>query len=59
LNLGDLAKSVEVSVGEDKIHGSLAVITVQAAPEVSAQTIEDKVQELLAQYTIRYRLEIV
>ncbi len=57
--LGGLAESVDVAVGEDKVYGTLAVITVKAAPEASAQTIEEKVQQILSQYTIRYRLEII
>ncbi|MBW2092887.1 MAG: acyl-CoA synthetase [Deltaproteobacteria bacterium] len=57
-SIGDLAESIDVAVGEDKIHGTLATITVKAASGVSAQTIEDKVQGILAQYTVRYRLEI-
>jgi fatty-acyl-CoA synthase len=57
--LGHLAQSVEVEVGEDKVHGSLARITLKSAPEVSRSQIEARVYEILALYTIRYRLEFL
>jgi fatty-acyl-CoA synthase len=53
-----MADSVEVKVGEDKVHGSLATLIVKPAAGVSRKAIEDKVDELLGRYTIRYRLEI-
>ncbi|MBW2062467.1 MAG: acyl-CoA synthetase [Deltaproteobacteria bacterium] len=58
-NLGDLADSVEVTVGEDKLHGSLATLVVKAASGASKEAIEEKVMELLSRYTIKYRLEII
>jgi fatty-acyl-CoA synthase len=57
-SLGKMADSVEVKVGEDKVHGSLATLIVKPAAGVSRKAIEDKVDELLGRYTIRYRLEI-
>jgi fatty-acyl-CoA synthase len=50
---------VEVRVREDKVHGSLAIITVRPASGVSAGEIENKVDEILARYTIRLHLEII
>lgn len=55
--LSDLAASVEVTVGEHKVHGSLARIRVRARPGVSAGAVERRVSELLARYTVRYELE--
>jgi fatty-acyl-CoA synthase len=57
--LGDLSDGIAVEVGEDKVHGSLASITIKAAQDISADTIRKKADELLGAYTVRYRLEIV
>jgi fatty-acyl-CoA synthase len=57
--LGSLAESVEVEVGEDKIHGSMAFISIKPAPEVSQSQIEARVDEILALYTIKYRVQFV
>lgn len=55
--LSDLAASVEVTVGEHKVHGSLARIRVCALPGVSSDAVERRVSEILARYTVRYELE--
>ena len=57
--LGDLVESIEVKVSEDKIHGSLATITVKPAPNISKDRIADAVNEILGRYTVKYRLEIL
>ncbi len=57
--LGEMVDSVEITVREDKVHGSLAIITVRPASGVSAGEIENKVDEILARYTIRFHLEII
>ena len=56
--LNDLIESVDVSVTEDKIHGSMAAITIKASPEVSHDQVRAKVSDILARYTTKYRLEI-
>ena len=56
--LGDMVDSVEVTVKEDKVHGSLAVITVKPASNASAEEIKDRVDNILTRYTIRYHLTI-
>ncbi len=55
--LGELAESVTVEVGEDKIHGTLAVIGVKPARDASAEAVEAKVHEILANYAVKYRVE--
>jgi len=40
------------------IYGSMAAITIKAAPEVSHDQIRTKVSDILARYTTKYRLEI-
>lgn len=56
--LGDIIESVDVAVGEDKIHGSRARITVKAGSGASAADVEEKIKAALARYTIRYELAI-
>lgn len=57
--LGDMIDSVDVMVREDKVHGSLATITIKPASQATAEEVKDKVDEILTRYTIRYHLEIV
>jgi fatty-acyl-CoA synthase len=56
--LGDAADSVEVKVTEDKVHGCLATIRIRPATETSQQEIEDKVESILARFTIRYKIQV-
>ncbi|MCP4665789.1 MAG: acyl-CoA synthetase, partial [Deltaproteobacteria bacterium] len=49
--LGDMADSVDVKVGEDKVHGTLATLSIKASAGVSREAIEDKVKKILARYT--------
>ncbi|MFC1884139.1 acyl-CoA synthetase [Thermodesulfobacteriota bacterium] len=57
-NIGDMAKSIKVTVNEDKVHGALAIIEIKPAPGVSKEDIINKVEELLTLYTVRYDLII-
>lgn len=57
--LGDLAESVQVRVGEDKVHGTLATIIVKPAPGASSEAIRARVDQILTRYTLRHRLEIL
>jgi fatty-acyl-CoA synthase len=57
--LSDLAESITVTVGEDKVHGSMATIAIKSASGVTAETIKTKVDEILGLYTTRYRVEVV
>ena len=56
--LGDLVESVDVTVGEDKIHGALAVITIKARPDISIEEIKRKADDILARFTVKYQLEV-
>jgi len=56
--LGNMVDSVDVAVKEDKVHGSLAVITIKPASHASAEEIKDRVDNILTRYTIRYHLTI-
>jgi fatty-acyl-CoA synthase len=57
-SLGDLVDFVNVKVAEDKVHGSLATLSIKPAANVSKSMITDKVNEVLGRYTVRYQLEI-
>ncbi|RJQ80621.1 MAG: acyl-CoA synthetase [Desulfobacteraceae bacterium] len=54
--LGSLVTSVAIEVGEDRVHGTNAVIRIQAAQGADAGRIEQRVAELLALYTVHYDL---
>ena len=56
--LDDLAEKIEVSVNEDKIHGSIAKITIKSAPGVDAVDIKTKADDTLARFTVKYKLTI-
>jgi len=56
--LGDLAEGVEVSVGEDQVHGVLATIKVKSAAGAKADEIEAKVSEIFSNYTVRQKVVI-
>ena len=57
--LGDSAASVEVTVGEDKIHGAMATLTIKPAADVANDDMETKVADILARYTVKYRLKLI
>jgi fatty-acyl-CoA synthase len=53
-----LAERIEVEVREDKIHGSIAEITIKAAHGISTDEIQKRVEDILARYTVKYSLKI-
>jgi fatty-acyl-CoA synthase len=57
--LGDLIRSVEVSVGEDKIHGTLARVRLAAAEGVSVEEIAERIAAILGRFTVKYEVEII
>ena len=58
-SLGDMAESVEVAVSEDKIHGSLAVVKIKPAGQTTGEQIREKVDDLLARFTVKYTVKFV
>jgi fatty-acyl-CoA synthase len=56
--LGDLVVSLEVSVGEHKLHGSSAVIQVKPAAGVDPERIKKRISELLTMYTVHYEVVV-
>jgi fatty-acyl-CoA synthase len=56
--LGGMAQEVEVSVGEDKVHGMLAKVGLKPAPGITAGQLERMVKDLLGLYTVKYELRV-
>ncbi|RJP24485.1 MAG: acyl-CoA synthetase [Candidatus Abyssobacteria bacterium SURF_5] len=54
----DLAQSVDVVVKEDKVHGTLAIVTVKPAAGASIEKLRNEINSLLGQYTVRYEVII-
>lgn len=57
--LGDMVESVEVRVGEDKVHGTLATLLAKPASGVSTEALQARVDQILTRYTLKHRLVIV
>lgn len=55
--LGDMVESVNVEVGEDKVHGTKVKIRVKPAAGHDLAAIKDKIAEILARYTLYYEVE--
>ncbi|MBW1989930.1 MAG: acyl-CoA synthetase [Deltaproteobacteria bacterium] len=56
--LDDLAESVEITVGEHKVHGTIVEIKIKPKTGVDEKTIKDKIAELLARYTLYYEVTL-
>ena len=56
--LGDSASSVEVEVGEHKVHGTVVKIRVKAAPGVKEEAVREQVSQIIARYTVYYELTV-
>ncbi|MBU0515984.1 MAG: AMP-binding protein, partial [Proteobacteria bacterium] len=56
--LGDLVEAVRVEVVEDKLHGTLARVTLEPAAGASPDEIRARVRDILGRFTIKYDLAI-
>jgi fatty-acyl-CoA synthase len=56
--LSDLVASVDVSVKEDRIHGTTAYVTAEPAAGADEAKIRLRLDSLLGHYTIRYEASI-
>jgi len=54
-----LAEDVRVEVGEHKVYGTLANISVKPRPDTDREQLTERVGEILKQYTIRYELRLI
>ena len=57
--LGNMALSIEISVGEDKSHGTSAAIAIRPAPGISHAALIQRIQEILARYTVTYSVNFL
>ena len=57
--MADLTESIQISVREDPINGALAVIKIKSTPDISGDELKQKVDDILARYTVKYTLEII
>jgi fatty-acyl-CoA synthase len=56
--LGEMVATVDVAAAEDKVHGTSVRISAVPAQGIHPQAIRDKIDELLARYTIRYTVDM-
>lgn len=57
--LSGITTAIDVQVGEDKVHGAFATITIELSQSAAADEVKKKVDELLGVYTVRYRIDII
>jgi fatty-acyl-CoA synthase len=57
--LGDMVSNLKVTVSEDKIHGAMARIEAKPSPGVTGEQVIQKIEDLLAKYTVRYNVQLV
>jgi fatty-acyl-CoA synthase len=57
--LGDQVEGCEVTVGEDKTHGTAAAIRVKASEGADTEAIKARIHELLARYTVHFEVFFV
>lgn len=57
--LGEMALSVEVTVGEDKLHGTLATLKIRPASGVGEDQIKGRVSDILSRYTVKYHVQVL
>ncbi len=56
--LSSMVQSADVKVGEDKLYGTLATLIIRPKPEVSPETIKERINDLLGRYPVKFRIEI-
>jgi fatty-acyl-CoA synthase len=56
--LGDSASAVSVAASEHKVHGTSVAIRAACGQGVAPETLEAKVEEILARYTVHYSLAV-
>ncbi|MBU2550753.1 MAG: AMP-binding protein, partial [Proteobacteria bacterium] len=55
--VGSVVESAQVTVKDDRTHGNLAHIAVKPVAGISDIELREKMDELLARYTVRYEIE--
>ncbi len=57
--LGDMVEEVDISVGEDKIHGTKVTIRIRPSADTSIDEIEKRIADILSRYTIYYEVQLI
>lgn len=57
--IGDMVDSIDVAVSEHPLHGVMATLQIKPASNASQIEIKNKVDDILAGYTIRYNIEFM
>ena len=57
--LSDIVETMDIKVGEHKIHGTMATIKVKAGKGVSETVIGDKIKEILISHLIKWEIDFV
>jgi hypothetical protein len=57
-SLGDLVGSIDVTVREDKIHGTTAHVNAEPCADVDEAEIRRRVDSVLGHYTVRYEVSL-
>lgn len=53
---GNLIQTLEITVGEDKIHGTQATIRIKPGSETDRSSLLNRISEILARYTVHYEV---
>ncbi len=56
--LSGMADSIDVTVKEDKVHGTIAIITASPAAGTDVQEIRKHIESILGNYTLYYEVNI-
>jgi fatty-acyl-CoA synthase len=56
--LGEMAQSIDIAVGEDEVHGTSALIRIAPAAGVTAESIKNRIHEIMASYTVHYKIVV-
>ncbi len=56
--LSDLAASVHVQVEEDKVRGTLALVTARPAASTESGELRRQIEEILGRFTVPYDIEV-
>jgi fatty-acyl-CoA synthase len=56
--VSDLVESIEVDVREDKVHGTVALITAKPKAGVDQKDLRRRIADILQQYTVHYEVRI-
>ncbi|NQU07117.1 MAG: acyl-CoA synthetase, partial [Candidatus Abyssubacteria bacterium] len=56
--LSDIAESIEVTVKEHKVHGTVAHITAKPASGTDEKSLRNQIESVLGHYTVHYDVSI-